>query len=127
MASPGGSMTGSLDHGVSWFSRLLSDQVWPEPDSETRKPNEGFAITLTQGAGVRRPSPRTVTYSRPLSAKPPRPLKDSRACCGSGTSRRLAVRDARSIGDATASVRCDRVTCSDNVPRRLSNTDRATV
>ena len=66
--------------------------MWPEPDSETRKPNEGFAITLIHGAGVRKPSPRTVTYSRPLSANPPRPLKKSRARWGSGTSRRLAAR-----------------------------------
>src|SRR5467141_5120891 len=30
--------------------------------------------------------PRTVTYSRPISANPPRPLKKSRAGWGSGTS-----------------------------------------
>ena len=52
---------------------------------------------MIHGAGVRNPSPRTVTYSRPLSAKPPRPLKNSRACWGSGTSRRLA--GARRLAD----------------------------
>src|SRR5579863_7770287 len=89
MASPGGSVTASLDHGVSWFSWLLSDQVEPEPDSETMKPNEGFAMTLIHGSGVRKPAPRTVTYSRPLSAKPPKPLKHSRSSRGSGVSRPL--------------------------------------
>src|SRR5258706_5305437 len=77
MASPDGSPTGSFDHEVSWFSRLLIDHVYPEPDSETWKPKLGFAITLIHGAGVRRPGPRTITYSRPSSAKPPRPLKRS--------------------------------------------------
>src|SRR5712692_7635558 len=86
MASPGGSLTGSFDHGVSLFSRLLTDQVCPEPDSETWKPNTGLAITLIQGAGVCCPSPRTVTYSRPSAAKPPRPLKNSSAGRGPGTS-----------------------------------------
>src|SRR5579864_269618 len=105
MASPGGSVTGSLDQGVSWFSWLLSDHVWPEPDSEARKPKEGFAITLTHGAGVRRPSPRTVTYSRPLSANPPRPLKKSKVGRGSGTSMRLAGRDCLAVGGTTTSAR----------------------
>src|SRR6476659_213405 len=89
MASPGGSVTASFDHGVSWFSWLLSDQVYPEPDSETRNPNDGFAMTLVHGCGVRKPSLRTVTYSRPFSAKPPRPLKNLRSSGGSGASRRL--------------------------------------
>src|SRR5438093_6458716 len=79
MVSPGGSLTGSFDQAVSWFSRLLTDHVYPEPDSETWKPKPGFAITLIHGAGVHRPSPSTITYSRPSSAKPPRPLKNSRS------------------------------------------------
>ena len=37
----------------------------------------GLAITLIHGAGVDWPGPRIVTYSRPPSAKPPRPLKNS--------------------------------------------------
>src|SRR6266542_2882980 len=78
MVSPGGSLTGSFDQAVSWFSRLLTDHVYPEPDSETWKPNPGFSITLIHGAGVHRPASRTVTYSRPSPAKPPRPLKSSR-------------------------------------------------
>src|SRR5260370_32663139 len=85
MVSRGGSATGSVDHGVSWFSRLLSAQVYPAPDSETWKPNAGLATMLTQGAGVHCPSPRTVTYSRPSSTKPPRPLKNSDSCRGDGT------------------------------------------
>src|SRR6266487_2831452 len=127
MASPDGSDTGSFDHGVSWLSWLLSDQVKPEPDSDTRKPNDGFAITLIHGRGVRRPSPRTVTYSRPFFAKPPSPLKNSRSGTGSGTSRRLPGRSDRGAEGVAASVRCDRVTCSNNVPRLLSSTTRATV
>src|SRR5207247_11455425 len=79
MLSPGGSLTGSFDQALSWFSRLLTDHVYPEPDSETWKPNRGFAITLIHGAGVHRPSRRMTTYSRPSCAKPPRPLKNSRS------------------------------------------------
>src|ERR1700728_2778345 len=105
MASPGGSVTGSLDHGVSWFSWLFSDHVWPEPDSETRNPKEGFAIRLIHGAGVRKLSARTVTYSPPSSANPPRPLKKSRGCWGSGTSVRLAGRDCLGMGGTTTSDR----------------------
>ncbi len=52
MASAGASLTGSFDHGVSWFSRAFIDQVLPEPSAETWKPNWGLAITLIQGAGV---------------------------------------------------------------------------
>ena len=74
MVSPGGSLTGSFDQAVSWFSRLLTDHVYPAPDSETWKPKPGFAITLIHGAGVHRPSSRTVTNSRPSFAKPPSPL-----------------------------------------------------
>src|SRR5580692_1272938 len=105
MASPGGSVTGSLDQGVSWFSWLFSDHVWPEPDSETRNPKEGFAITLIHGAGVRKLSPRTVTYSRPSSANPPRPLEYFRGCWGSGTSVRLAGRVCLGMGGTTTSDR----------------------
>src|SRR5882672_10801491 len=85
MVSPGGSLTGSFDQAVSWFSRLLTDHVYPEPDSETWKPKLGFAITLIHGAGVRRSGPRTITYSRPSSAKPPRPLKRSSPGVGMAT------------------------------------------
>src|SRR5713101_1155683 len=77
IVSLGGSLTGSLDHDVNWFSRLLPAQAYPDPDSETRKPSEGLAMTLTHGAGAHCRSPRIVTYSRPPRAKPPRPLKNS--------------------------------------------------
>src|SRR3954468_22199426 len=77
IASLGGSRTGSFDQGVSWFSRAFSDHVYPEPLSDARKPNAGFAMTLTHGAGVDWPGPRIVTYSLPPSANPPRPLKNS--------------------------------------------------
>src|SRR5260370_24568333 len=83
IASRGGSLPGSFDHGGSLFPRLLTDHVYPEPDSETWKPKTGLAITLIQGAGVCRSSLRTVTYSRPSAAKPPRPLKNSSAGRGS--------------------------------------------
>src|SRR6266850_4885307 len=105
MVSPGGSLTGSFDHGVSWFSRLLSDHVYPEPDSETWKPKEGFAITLIQGAGVHCPSPRIVTYSRPSAAKPPRPLKNSRSGRGGKTSNDFVTGRRRASGTKAASDR----------------------
>src|SRR5437879_3753689 len=47
-----GSVTGSFQKGVSRFSRLLSAQVNEEPDEDTIVPNNGFAMTLTQGMGV---------------------------------------------------------------------------
>src|SRR3954468_8792819 len=72
-----GSLTGSLDHPVSWFSRLFPDHVYPEPDSDTWKPNDALAMTFSHGAGVDWSGPRIVMYSRPPSAKPPRPLKYS--------------------------------------------------
>ena len=79
MVSPGGSLTGSFDQAVSWFSRLLPAQVKPDPDSETWNPKAWFAMTLIQGAGVHWPAPRIVTYSHPSFANPPRPLKNSQA------------------------------------------------
>src|SRR6266849_7515725 len=116
MASPGGSLTGSFDHGVSLFSRLLTDQVCPEPDSETWKPNTGLAITLIQGAGVCRSSSSTVTYSRPSAAKPPKPLKNSRAGRGSAPRADGFVTVGRRGGAALAiSDPCERAICSAKV------------
>src|SRR5947209_7718823 len=74
--SPGVSETGSFDQGVSRFSRLLSAQVVPRLLSVTRQPNSGFASTLLQGAGVCSPASRRITYSRPSSLNPPRPLSN---------------------------------------------------
>src|SRR5215831_7732227 len=87
MTSPGWSLTGSFDQGVSWFSRLLSAHVYPAPDSETWKPSRSFAITLIHGAGVQCPSSSTIEYSRPSSTKPPRSLSNSRRGRGGGGSR----------------------------------------
>src|SRR6186713_2179916 len=79
MASPGRSLTGSLLQGVSAFSRLLRDQVYPAPSVDTWKPKPRFAITLIHGAGVTWPPVAATTYSRPCAANPPRPLKYSRS------------------------------------------------
>src|SRR3954468_13740732 len=78
MASPGRSVTGSFDHGVSAFSRLLRAHVKPAPSAETLNPKSGFAMTLIHGAGVVWPPRAITTYSRPCSANPPLPLKNSR-------------------------------------------------
>src|SRR6266849_5759531 len=80
--SPGVSLTQSFDQGVSLFSRLFTDQVYPEPDSETWNPNAGFATTLIQGAGVAFPFSRIVTYSRPSGVNPPSPFQNSRSSAG---------------------------------------------
>src|ERR1035437_2791004 len=80
--SLGGSRTGSLDHAVSRFSWLFTDQLQPAPASDTRHPNSALAMTLIHGAGVQRPSRRRMTYSRVAASKPPRPLKNSSALCG---------------------------------------------
>src|SRR5688500_10665824 len=116
MVSPGGSLTGSFDQAVSWFSRLLTDHVYPEPDSEAWKPKSGFAITLIHGAGVHRPSRRMVTYSRPCFAKPPRPLKTSRSGGGIATSGiGFAAAGRRGRAGEAASGRWARASCSANV------------
>src|SRR6267142_5931653 len=127
MVSPGGSLTGSFDQAVSWFSRLLTDHVYPEPDSETWKPKLGFEITLIHGDGVHRPSPRTVTYSRPSLAKPPKPFQSSRSDRGIATAGgSLVAAGRRGSASGLASGRCARASCSARVPRRLDSTTRAT-
>src|SRR5450759_4364425 len=83
-ASPGGSQTGSFVHGVRRFSRLLTDHVHPEPDSDTRQPKLELARTLIQGAGVCCSPRRRIRYSCPSAVKPPRPLKNSSSPASSG-------------------------------------------
>ena len=79
MASPGVSLTGSFDHGVSWFSRLLTDQRITAALGRNLKAERGLAITFIQGAGVAWSPSRMVTYSRPSLSNPPMPLKNSRS------------------------------------------------
>ena len=82
MASEVGSVTGSFANGVRRFSRLFSDQVKAEPDAVTTVPKAGLAMTFAQGSGVSWSPSRTMTYSRPPSAKPPIPF----ASASGGTS-----------------------------------------
>ena len=75
-------------------------------------PNCGLAITLTQGAGVVWPGPRTMMYSRPSRLKPPRPLKNARSRCGTSAAvGRLGAGGARGlnsgIGDLAAAAALD--------------------
>ena len=107
---PGRSVTGSFDHGVSWFSRLFRDHVYPLPSAATWNPNVGLAMTLIHGAGVACSGPSRVTYSLPSAANPPRPLKNSRSC-GAGPTAVLPVcvrrdddRRFRTDGDLACSV-----------------------
>ena len=103
--------------------------MYPAPDSETWKPKAGFAMTLIQGAGVHCPSPRTVTYSRPSSTKPPRPLKNSNSGRGGGTvTGESAPGAAGRRGDEVTlpGVGLARASCSASVPWRLRRTVRAT-
>src|SRR6516162_8957578 len=87
MTSPGGSLTGSLLHGVSRFVWLLPLQVYPAPLSEISKPNRLLAITLIHGAGVLAPLDAfaadgiggEMTYSRPSELKPPNPFPNTRS------------------------------------------------
>src|SRR5262249_2774354 len=83
----------------------LPTQVYPEPDSETRNPADGFAITLIHGAGgsarcgtalgsgapFRRTLLRFVLrivtwYSRPSDVKPPTPFQNCRSLADRGSS-----------------------------------------
>jgi hypothetical protein len=50
-ASPGGSVTGSLAHGVRRKKWLFCAQVHPAPRSDTMNPPFELAITFTHGAG----------------------------------------------------------------------------
>ena len=63
-------------------------------------PKPGLAITLTHGSGVSSAPSRTITYSLPPSAKPPRPLASDRAGTSTGGSASSAVRSGR--GEATS-------------------------
>src|SRR6185503_7166000 len=66
-----GSLTGSFDHGVTWFSRLFSAHENAAPLAEITVTKPGLARTLTHGAGVSTPGSSATTYSRPSAAKPP--------------------------------------------------------
>ena len=94
-ASEVGSVTGSFANGVSRFSRLFSDQVKDEPDAVTTVPKAGLAMTFAQGSGVSWAPSRTMTYSRPPSAKPPIPFASA-----SGRHLRLRRRGAERAGGA---------------------------
>src|ERR1035437_3256017 len=135
--SLGGSRTGSLDHAVSRFSWLFPDQVQPAPASDTRHPNSALAMTLIHGAGVHRPSRRTMTYSRVAASKPPRPLKNSSdawdstvvAAAAAASTLKTGALGARETGGLKliASGRYARAACSASVPRRLESSTRATL
>src|ERR1051325_9945159 len=77
-ASPGGSETGSFDHGVSRFSRLFRLQVEPAPDSLARKPKPSLATTFTHGIGGGERTPDSLRSG----VKPPYPL--SKRSSGAG-------------------------------------------
>ncbi len=81
-------------------------------------------MTLIHGAGIDRPAPRIVTYSRPSAANPPRPLKNSRSGA-TGTSGDALADGKRCEGGATVSASCTRTSCSGSVPRRPISTARA--
>ena len=69
--SAGGSATGSLDHAVSWFRRLLSAQVLPAPVSDTMAPSWALASTLTQGLAGRSAADTSNPKVPVTGAKPP--------------------------------------------------------
>src|SRR5690554_4393925 len=90
-ASPWGSLTKSLNQGVSRFSRLFRLHVQPAPVSLTMNPIDSLAMTLVQGCGGSwRPPLSTgfnrMTYSRPADAKPPYPFSNWRDSWGETTS-----------------------------------------
>src|ERR1051325_12059290 len=102
-ASPGGSETGSFDHGVSRFSRLFRLRVEPAPDSLARKPKPSLATTFTHGIG----GSERITYSLPSGVKPPYPLSKRTSGAGhstvDGTNRKRP--GGRTGGDATGGGR----------------------
>lgn len=75
--SDGGYATASLDHTVSWLSRMFSAQVLPAPDSDTSAPSWALANTLTQGRSGRSPvdtsKPKVPVRTAALATRPHRP------------------------------------------------------
>ena len=135
MASPPASETGSLIHGVSRNSWLLSTHVQLLPDSETTVPMRGFARQLTHGAGVAMPGSRRITYSLPSAVKPPRPLKawsghgagsgSGAVAVEAGVSESASRRRGLSVGMAI-SGRLRLSVCSTSVPPSSVSITRAT-
>ena len=98
----------------------------PRPGSRTT----GWRRRSSTAPASTGPGPSTVTYSRPSSAKPPRPLKNSRSRRGAAAS--ASGRDgvgpaARATAARRGSARSRRMTWSARLPRRLSSTARAAV
>ncbi len=70
--SPGTSATGSLDHGVRRFSRLLALHELTIPRSLTMQPTRSLASTFVHGSGGRcSPGNTRTSYARPSGVKPP--------------------------------------------------------
>src|SRR6476659_31442 len=78
MASPVGSLIGTLAKGVRRFSRLFSAQLYAAPELLTTVPHSALAMTLDQGSGVSRSPSSTMTYARPSGVKPPSPFSMTR-------------------------------------------------
>src|SRR6266508_4371436 len=84
MVSPGGSLTGSFDQAVSWFSRLLTDHVYPEAaqaveELEVRPPGRHIRRRdrrppwLSERSRVRPLRARHLVGQRPAPARQHRP------------------------------------------------------
>src|SRR5207244_11291064 len=84
IASPVGSLIGSLANGVRRFSRLLPAQEKAAPDAFSIVPNSGFASTFDHGNGVSWSPSRTTTYWRPSRVNPPMPFSIVRGGTGTG-------------------------------------------
>ena len=128
MASAVGSVTGSLANGVSRFSRLFSDQVKAEPEAVTMVPKPGLAMTFDPGDGVSSAPSRTMTYSRPPSAKPPSPLASARGGTSGGADARLPEAGHRAVSRTSGSDQggAGRSSCCARSPRSSLTMARAT-
>ena len=119
--SAGGSVTGSLLHGVSRFAWLFPTHVYPGPASVATHPTAGLAMTFAHGAG----GVPVTTHSRPSAVNPPVPLKNASpstagASGTSGSAGRVGTRAAgRRRARPSASV------WSASVPRSPYSTTRA--
>ena len=128
IASPVGSLIGSLANGVRRFSRLLPAQEKAAPDAFSIVPNSGFASTFDHGNGVSWSPSRTTTYWRPSRVNPPMPFSIVRGGTGTGVDAffgDLSVLDPGTMSAADGHG-AFRSSCGARSPRSPRRTMRAT-
>ena len=103
IASPVGSISGSLANGVRRFSRLFPAQVNADPALLTIVPKLSLASTFDHGSGVSRSPSSTITYSRPSGVNPPSPFSIASFGTGTGSAAGAGTRSSAERGTLCSS------------------------